>query len=130
MRTTRNTFDLIDGNLTLQFTLPVNARVIPPVSISPTFVALGDVGKGKSIQNRLIVRSRKPFSITGVDCVDDRFEFNLPEGAKTLHIVPFTFKGKLLDDKDSGSLKQKITVKTSLGDDMSAEVTVAGRVVH
>ncbi len=113
-----------------QFTLPVNARVIPPVSISPTFVALGDVGKGKSIQNRLIVRSRKPFSITGVDCVDDRFEFNLPEGAKTLHIVPFTFKGKLLDDKDSGSLKQKITVKTSLGDDMTAEVTVAGRVVH
>ncbi len=113
-----------------QFTLPVSARVIPPVSISPTFVSLGDVSKGKSIQNRFIVRSRKPFSITGVDCVDDRFEFNLPEGAKTLHIVPFTFKGKLLDDKDSGSLKQKITVKTSLGEDMSAEVTVAGRVVH
>ena len=113
-----------------QFTLPVNARIIPLVSISPTFVALGDVGKGKSIQNRLIVRSKKPFSITGVDCLDDRFDFKLPDGAKTIHIIPFTFKGKLMDEKDTGSLKQKITVKTSLGDDMSADVTVAGRVIN
>lgn len=113
-----------------QFTLPVNARVIPPVSISPTFVALGDVGKGKSIQNRLIVRSKKPFAVTGIDCIDGRFEFKMPEGTKTIHVIPFTFTGELVDDKDTGALKQKITVKTSLGDDMSADVTVAGRVVH
>ncbi len=113
-----------------QFTLPVNARVIPPVSISPTFVALGDVGKGKSIQNKLIVRSKKPFSITGVDCVDGRFDFKLPEGLKTIHVIPFTFAGELIDANDNGALKQKITVRTSLGDDMTAEATVAGRVVH
>ena len=113
-----------------QFTLPLSARIIPPVSISPTFVSLGDISKGKSIQNRLIVRSKKPFSITGVDCEDGRFEFKVPEGAKTVHIVPFTFAGKLTNDQDSGSLKQKITVKTSLGEDMSAEVTVAGRVIN
>ncbi len=113
-----------------QFTLPVNARVVPPVSISPTFVAIGDVGKGKSIQNKLIVRSKKPFSITGVDCVDGRFDFKLPEGLKTIHVIPFTFAGELIDANDNGALKQKITVRTSLGDDMTAEATVAGRVVH
>jgi len=113
-----------------QFTLPVNARIIPPVSISPAFVVLGDVGKGKSVQNRLIVRSKKPFEITGVDCLDSRFDFKLPEGARTMHVIPFTFVGELLNDEDKGSLKQKIFVKTSLGADMSGEVTVAGRVVQ
>ena len=113
-----------------RFTLPVIARVIPPVSISPNFVALGDVGTGKSVQNRLIVRSKKPFEITGVDCLDARFDFKVPEGSKTMHVIPYTFKGELLNDEDNGYLKQKITVKTSLGDNLSAEVTVAGRVVH
>ena len=113
-----------------QFTLPLSARIIPPVSISPTFVSLGDVVKGKSIQNRLIVRSKKPFSITGIDCEDGRFEFKVSEGAKTVHIIPFTFAGELINDQDTGSLKQRITVKTSLGEDMSAEVTVAGRVIN
>ena len=113
-----------------QFTLPVNARVIPPVSISPTFVALGDVTKGKSVQNRLLVRSKKPFSITSVECLDGRFAFKLPEGLKTVHVIPFSFTSDLIDDQDTGSLKQKIIVKTSLGDDMSVEVTVAGRVVN
>jgi len=113
-----------------QFTLPVSARVIPPVSISPNFVALGDIGKGKSIQNRLIVRSKKPFAIAGVDCADSRFSFQIPEGEKTIQIISYTFKGDLVDEKDSGSLKEKITVKTSLGAGMSAEVTVAGRVIN
>lgn len=113
-----------------QFTLPLSARVIPPVSISPVFVSLGDVVKGKSVQNRLMVRSKKPFAITGVDCPDARFEFTLPEGVKTLHVIPFSFKGEILNGQDNGALKEKITVKTSLGDDMSPEVTVAGRVVN
>jgi len=113
-----------------QFTLPVNARVIPPVSITPTFVSLGEVGKGKQAQNRLIVRSKKPFSITAVECPDGRFEFKIPEGMKSIHVLPFSFKGELLDESDTGSLKQIIKIKTSLGEDMSAEVTVAGRVVN
>lgn len=113
-----------------QFTLPLSARVIPPVSISPVFVSLGDVGAGKSVQNRLIVRSKKPFTIAGVECPDPRFEFTVPEGTKSLHIIPFSFKGEKLEGQDNGALKEKITVKTSLGEDMSAEVTVAGRVIH
>lgn len=113
-----------------QFTLPVNARVIPPVSITPTFVSLGDVGVGKQAQNRLIVRSKKPFSITSVDCPDGRFEFKIPDGTKTIQVVTFSFKGELLDENDTGSLKQTVKIKTSLGEDMTADVTVAGRVVH
>ncbi len=113
-----------------QFTLPLSARVVPPVSISPVFVSLGDVGMGKSVLNRLMVRSKKPFSITGVDCPDTRFQFTLPEGAKTLHVIPFTFKGEMLEGQANGALRERVTVKTSLGDDMSPEVTIAGRVIN
>jgi hypothetical protein len=113
-----------------QFTLPVTGRVIPPVSISPTFVSLGDVGKGKSTQQRLIVRAKKPFTVTKVECEDSRFAFTIPEGARTIQVIPFIFRGDFLDDQTTEALKQKIVVRTSLGDDMTAESTIAGRVVQ
>jgi hypothetical protein len=112
------------------FTLPVSGKIVPPVSISPLFVAMGDVDEGKSSQQRLIVRARKPFAISGVDCPDNRFDFSVPEGTRTVHVIPFTFRGELLNAKDDGSLKQKILVRTSLGETMTAEATVAGRVIH
>lgn len=113
-----------------QFTLPVSGRIIPPVSISPAYVSLGDVSLGKSAQQRLIVRAKNPFAITSIECEDRRFEFAKPEGNRTVHIIPFTFTGKLLDEQDSETLKQKIVVRTSLGETMKAETTVAGRIVH
>lgn len=113
-----------------QFSLPVSAKIIPPVSISPVFVALGDIGLGKSIQQRVIVRSKKPFSITSIDCEDARFKFAIPEGSKPIHIIPFTFMGELPDEQASEALKQKVVIHTSLGEEMTAETTVAGRIVR
>jgi len=112
------------------FTLPVSGRVVPPVSISPTFVTMGDVGKGKLSQQKLIVRAKKPFEIAGVDCEDKRFEFAIPVGARTVHILPFTFRSELLTPEDDGALKKVILIRTSLGDEMTAQATISGRVVN
>lgn len=112
------------------FTLPATGRVVPPVSISPSFVTMGDIGKGKQSQQKLIVRSKTPFQISGVDCEDKRFEFTIPTGSRTVHILPFTFRGELLTPEDDGSLKKVILIRTSLGDEMTAETTVSGRVVN
>ena len=112
------------------FTLPVSGRIIPPISISPTFVTMGDVGKGKTSQQKLIVRAKKPFEIASVDCEDKRFEFAIPAGARSVHILPFTFRSELLTPEDDGSLKKVILVRTSLGEEMTAEATVSGRVVN
>jgi hypothetical protein len=112
------------------FSLPVSGRIVPPVSITPALVALGDVGKGKSAQQRLIVRAKRPFSVSGVDCEDERFNFAIPDGSRTVHVIPFTFTGQLQGESDNGKLQQKILVRTSLGEGMSAETTVSGRVVN
>jgi len=111
------------------FTLPVIAKVVPPVSITPRLVSVGDVKSGQQIQQRLMLRSKKPFRVLGIDCKDPRFEFSLPEGDKVLHVVPFTFTGGLLDDPEGRSVKQLIRVKTSLGEEGVIESMVAGRVV-
>ena len=113
-----------------QFTLPVTGRIMSSLSVSPTYVSLGDVSQGKSLQQRLIVRGKTPFSITAIDCEDDRFEFPIPDGSKSLHVIPFVFKSELLNEKDTGALKQKVVIHTSLGDEMNVETTIAGRVIH
>jgi hypothetical protein len=78
----------------------------------------------------LLVRAKKPFAISGIECEDKRFEFNIPEGTRTAHVIPFTFRGELLTPEDNGNLKQKVVIKTSLGEEMVAESVISGRVVH
>jgi hypothetical protein len=112
-----------------QFSLPVSARIMPPVTVAPSLVMLGDIPRGQLRQQRFIVRSKKPFAITAVECSDDRFQFTLPTGEKPVHVLQLTFKGDRAEG-DSGALQQKVLVKTSLGEDLTAEALVSGRVVN
>lgn len=110
------------------FTLPVTGRVVPPVQVSPTLVSLGEVPVGQQRQQRVVVRAKKPFSITAIDCEDSRFQFTLPTGDKPVHVIPFVFTGDRNETDEGGAVKQKVIIKTSLGE-MTAETTVAGRVI-
>lgn len=110
------------------FTLPVSGRVVPPVQVSPTLVSLGEVPLGQQRQQRVVVRAKKPFAITSVDCEDSRFAFTVPAGEKPVHVIPFVFTGDRSEADEGGALKRKVIIKTTLGD-MTAETTVAGRVI-
>lgn len=110
-----------------QFRLPISARILPPVTVSPEQILLGDLKKGDSKQQRLVVKSKKPFSISKIDCDDKRFEFTLPEGEKPVHVLQFTFRGEY-DTPEGQSVHQKVRIETSTGD--TVETTVMGRVVE
>lgn len=111
------------------FSLPVQARVIPPISITPKLVSVGDVKSGQQVQQKLLVRGKKPFSIVGIDCDDTRFTFTIPQGDKSIQVIPMTFTSGSITEESSRSIKQAIRVRTSLGDEVSVEATVNGRLI-
>jgi hypothetical protein len=110
-----------------QFALPITARITPPVTISPDKVLLGDLKQGDAKQQRMVLKAKKPFSISKIDCEDKRFEFVIPEGEKTVHILQFTFRGEF-DTPESQSIHQTITIETNTGD--LVQTVVIGRVLE
>lgn len=123
-----------------ELTIPVSARVRPPITVTPETIALGDVRSGETRQQRFMVKAKKPFAIELITCQDSRFEFQTPSGEKTLHIVPFTFRGSLLEQNDGQSgtppdniqqserIQQKVQILTSSGQQI--EATLSARVVR
>jgi len=110
-----------------QFTVPISARVRPPVTVTPEKILLGDLKKGDSKQQRLVVKAKKPFGITKIDCEDKRFEFSIPDGEKPVHLIQFTFRGEY-ESPEGQSVHQKVLIETSLGE--KVETVVFGRVLE
>jgi hypothetical protein len=107
-----------------RISIPVFANVLPPLTIAPKSLDLGDLKPGDAKQQRLVVRGKSPFSITEIVCDDPRFQFKIPTGEKGTHLVPFEFKAA----DEVGEIQQTITVKTSLGEELKAECQIFGRV--
>jgi len=111
-----------------EFAIPVSARIRPPITVTPETLALGDVRTGETRQQRFIVKGKKPFSIELINCEDERFEFQPPPGEKTVHIIPFTFRGTPDQDGNPEKIQQKVFILTSLGE--QAEAIVSARLVR
>lgn len=110
-----------------EFSLPTMARIIAPVSVTPSQIAIGDVSSGQVKSERFIVKGKRPFKITEIQCADARFEFKLPSDSKPVHVIPFAFHG---EDSTSGDFRQSLLIKTDLGESFVAECIVTGQVVR
>ena len=104
--------------------LLVEGRVSAPLTVSPASLSLGTVKPGQHVSRRLVVRARTPFEIVRVTCDDDCFSFQLPEGSKTLHLIPVTFTAA---DR-SGKTVETIQIETNLGKGSRAECVVTATV--
>ncbi len=102
----------------------ISGHMRPVLSISPASLSLGTLSPGKLIEKRLLIRGEEPFSVTGIVCPDKRFEFNIPEGKKKLHMVKVKFSSQTVADK----IAQQIRVTTDLDGDKFAEILVTGSV--
>ncbi len=106
--------------------LPVEGRVVSPLSVSPASLFLGVVKPGEVVRSKkLVVRGTKPFRVTGIECPGDCFQFQIPEDAKTLHVIPLTFTA----GKEPGKLSATIQVQTDLGTSAqcAASATITAR---
>ncbi len=93
-------------------TVPVSVegRVIPPLTVSPSSLFVGVLEPGTTVTKQLVVRAKKPFKILAVKCSDEAFQFKTGSEAKTVHLVPVTFKA---GDKP-GEIEQSIEIETDL----------------
>jgi len=109
-----------------QFTLPISAKVVPAITITPDKILMGDVRAGESRQQRLVVKSKKPFSIQSIECEDSRFAFTIPEGDKSVHVLTFQFRGERSGEQ-ADEIQQRLKIVTGAGDTL--ETLVVGRMV-
>lgn len=74
--------------------LLVEGAVAPDISVSPSVLQVGSVSPGKSASVRLLLRGKKPFVVSGVDCesMAGCFEAELADKPKSLQqiVVQFT----------------------------------------
>lgn len=104
--------------------LEVIAELRPELTVSPSTLALGDVVAGESVTKRLLVRGKRPFTVTEVACKDACFEFDTPDEPSTKQLITLTFTA----NGDPRRLKSPITVKTDLGDSFTATCTAYAKV--
>lgn len=104
--------------------ITVEARISPPLEVSPGSLLLGSVEPGKSVTKQLVVKAKKKFRITNVVCEDEGFRFKLPAGdtAKTMHLVPVIFTA----GEEPGAFTATMTIETDLG--MTAQCKATGNV--
>lgn len=121
----QDSLTIITNDLTNpRVTLPVQGKIASTslVNLSPALVSFGAIQTGESSTERLIVRSKEPFTIKSIKCTSPLVSFgDVSTEAKTLHLVPV----KLSAGANVLDMKGTITVETNLGNatcDVSASI--------
>ncbi len=116
-----------DDSKSKSVSLPVEGRVVSPLTVTPASLFLGVLKPGEKAKKRLVVRGNKPFRILSVKCDDVSFEFEEPAvTSKTLHFVPIAYTA----GEDSGDVTRRIEIETDLGDGLCAECTATATVAE
>jgi hypothetical protein len=102
-----------DANST-QIPVEIEGRVVAGITVSPTALFMGVVQPGQTVTRQLVVKSKKPFRVLGIECDDKSFQFDTSkeESAKELHLIPVTFTA----GTDAGKVVKTIKIETDQGE--------------
>jgi len=103
----------------------VEGEVTATISAKPSPLMLGLIKPGQSVERPLVVRGQKPFRITEIAGPNDRFEFEVADEARILHVVPITFTA----DDAPGTVTGEIRIQTDAPGGETLKVKYHGRVV-
>lgn len=104
--------------------LPVEGRVVSPLTVSPGSLFLGVLEPGQKVTKQLVVKSKTPFRVLDVHCKDSNFEFKISPEAKSLHLIPVTFTA----GATPGKLVQTIEIETDLAKSNLASCTATATI--
>lgn len=68
------------------------ARIEGDITVTPENVPLGTLTPGREKTVNVVIRGKKPFAISKIECEssDEAFLVNLPDGEKAVHVLPLT----------------------------------------
>jgi hypothetical protein len=98
--------------------IDVLGRVVADVTVSPASLALGTLTPGQTVTKNVVIRSKKPFKVLGIDCSDE-FSCKLPDEAREVQLLPITFTAP----RQSGKITKTIKIRTDLGDTAVPPIT-------
>jgi hypothetical protein len=102
---------ITNDNQLQQIPLQVEGNVISALTVSPAALTLGVVQPGQKISRNIIVRGKEPFRVTGVQCGDDCFQFDVGNEQKPMHLIPVSFTA----GNEPGQVTQEIEIVTDNG---------------
>ena len=104
--------------------MSINGRVRPALSVSPSALSFGSIPTGETVTKRLVLRGESPFSVRQIICPDSRFQFELPQGSKKVHVMAVKFVGGTSPSR----VGQEIRIVTDLADGKSVRCVLTGSV--
>jgi hypothetical protein len=107
-----------------QFPVAVEARIVPQLTVSPASLNLGTLEAGETVKKQIVVKGAKPFKIVDIRCENSAFQFETPEQAKALHLVPLVFTAPDI----AGKVNCQIEIVTDLDDNKTVTLKAIGDV--
>jgi hypothetical protein len=104
--------------------LDVIGKVESTVTVSDTQLVFGQLRPGEKVTKNVMVRGKRPFRITGVQC-DDCVEVRTTDATKPYHVLPVTFIAH-----KAGRVEAKIHIETDLGQGLVPEISAYADVVE
>lgn len=92
-------------------TLPVEGRVVPPLSVSPSPLFFGRLQPGQTATKQLVLTGKQPFKITAIQADGAPLEFRTsPDVIRKVHLVPVI----LTASAASGDFDYEVQIATDL----------------
>jgi hypothetical protein len=88
--------------------LLVEAEVTPDIVVNPSIVSLGTMTPGQKKTVQVVLRGKKPFEVSAVNCLEakDVFQVQLPTVAAAIQVIPLTISAP---DK-TGTFDEQLSV--------------------
>lgn len=103
------------------------ARIEGDITVTPENVPLGTLVPGREKTVNVVIRGKKPFAISKIECEseDEAFLVRLPEGEKAVHVLPLT----VTPPAKAGAYQETFTV-TIPGRDEPVVFKATGRITE
>lgn len=105
--------------------LPVEGRVVPPLTLSPSPLLLGNLSPGQQVTRQLVLTGKQPFCVLDVAADVESLQVRTPaQAAKKVHILPV----QVTAPQQAGEFRGVLTIQTDLAQVPQVQCQVRGTV--